>query len=74
MLLGFSVCPCSALDSATMGNCHRLTAVAAEVDEKEKEKKKDEPGSYEAVCSADPKPWTFDAAFPMPPRAAAARS
>jgi len=55
-----------------MGNCHRLTAAAAEVEEKEK--KKDEPGSYEAVCSADPKPWTFDAAFPMPPRAAAARS
>ena len=40
----------------------------------EKEKKKDEPGSYEAVCSADPKLWTFDAAFPMPPGAGVARS
>ncbi|RLN18204.1 putative UPF0496 protein 5 [Panicum miliaceum] len=65
----WSACPCSALDSATIGYCHsggivrprRLgsaNAAAVEVD-----KEKDEPGSYEAACSADPELRTFDAAL-----------
>ena len=56
-----------------MGNCHSVgivrprrlgsaNAAAAEV-EGEEEKEKDEPGSYEAACSADPELRTFDAAL-----------
>ncbi|CAL4941433.1 unnamed protein product [Urochloa decumbens] len=58
-----------------MGNCHsggiarprRLcsanAAAAADVEEEEEDKGKDEPGSYEAACSADPELRTFDAAL-----------
>ncbi|PVH32072.1 hypothetical protein PAHAL_9G305500 [Panicum hallii] len=54
-----------------MGNCHsggivrprRLGSANAAAVEVEVDKERDEPGSYEAACSADPELRTFDAAL-----------